>query len=74
MTSAVTLGLPSRSPPIHDPKVMGVAEMGRSLPVSFLRAWENLRRTLGSAVHCGGVGVRGVCQGGRGGRGGKGVA
>jgi hypothetical protein len=37
-TCAVTLGLPSRSPPIQDPNRKGVALRGKSRPVCFLRA------------------------------------
>lgn len=35
LTLAVTLGLPSRSPPIQEPKRMGQASMGSSRPVCF---------------------------------------
>ena len=48
---AVTLGLPSRSPPIQDPKVMGRACIGRSRPVCFFSAALTLRRYVGTAAH-----------------------
>lgn len=51
LTEAVTLGLPSRSPPIHDPKMSGVASMGSSRPVCFFRAILSLRRNAGTAAH-----------------------
>ena len=42
-TCAVTLGLPSLSPPIQDPKVRGVVPVGSSLPVCFFSAALSLR-------------------------------
>ncbi len=42
-TCAVTLGLPSLSPPIQDPKVRGVVPIGSSLPVCFFSAALSLR-------------------------------
>ena len=45
------LGLPSRSPPIHDPKWMGVASCGSDRPVASTRARSTARRYSGNASH-----------------------
>mmetsp|Transcript_31582 Transcript_31582/g.80543 ORF Transcript_31582/g.80543 Transcript_31582/m.80543 type:complete len:475 (+) Transcript_31582:2571-3995(+) len=47
----VTLGLPSRSPPIQEPKRKGCADSGRSRPVAFLSAALSRRRYCGTAAH-----------------------
>jgi hypothetical protein len=39
LTLAVTLGLPSRSPPIHEPNLMGVAFSGSSRPAGWRGGW-----------------------------------
>ena len=54
-TLAVTLGLPSRSPPIQEPKRMGQASMGSSRPVCF----------FSEPAREGGGGARGVEDTGR---------
>lgn len=51
VTLAVTLGLPSLSPPIQDAKRMGCADSGRSRPVAFFRAVDRRRRYWGTAAH-----------------------
>lgn len=48
---AVTLGLPSLSPPIQLPNLMGVALRGSSRPVCFFRAVDSRRRKSGTAAH-----------------------
>lgn len=50
-TLAVTLGLPSRSPPIQEPKRMGQASMGSSRPVCFFSEAEMRRSSLGREDH-----------------------
>jgi hypothetical protein len=50
-TLAVTLGLPSLSPPIQEPKRKGVAFRGKSFPVCFLSATLSLRMNAGTACH-----------------------
>ncbi|MNH01404.1 hypothetical protein D3C79_606240 [compost metagenome] len=51
VTAAVTLGLPSRSPPIHEAKRIGAASSGRRRPVASSRALSTLRKWLGMACH-----------------------
>lgn len=47
----VTFGLPSLSPPIQLPNLMGVALRGSSLPVCFLRAADRRLKKWGTAAH-----------------------
>ena len=51
VTRAVTAGLPSRSPPIHEPNRMGAASSGRPRPVCVTSAASSTRRYRGSASH-----------------------
>ncbi|MNN10389.1 hypothetical protein D3C81_1233110 [compost metagenome] len=47
--AAVTLGLPSRSPPIQEAKRIGAAVSGRRWPVCCCRPWSTRRRKFGTA-------------------------
>jgi hypothetical protein len=49
VTSGVTCGLPSRSPPIHDPNRTGAASIGSGRPVLARSARSRLRTYDGSA-------------------------
>ncbi|MNV53048.1 hypothetical protein D3C71_1451720 [compost metagenome] len=51
VTSAVTLGLPSRSPPIQEAKRIGAAVGGRRFPVAEKSAASTLRSNFGKACH-----------------------
>ncbi|MNN44321.1 hypothetical protein D3C81_1586060 [compost metagenome] len=51
VAAAVTLGLPSRSPPIQEAKRIGIAFGGRRLPVAMNSASSTSRSNSGKARH-----------------------
>ena len=51
VTSAVTEGFPSRSPPIQDPKRIGASSSGNPRPVTCSRVRSSVRLNCGTASH-----------------------
>mmetsp|Transcript_23583 Transcript_23583/g.34935 ORF Transcript_23583/g.34935 Transcript_23583/m.34935 type:complete len:231 (-) Transcript_23583:764-1456(-) len=51
VTSGVTLGFPSRSPPIHDANLIGTTSIGRIFPIDARVCALNLRMYAGTASH-----------------------